>query len=123
MNRKLIALTLVMCITGSGFSTGLAAAVIDTQDAVSLQARELRVNAARATLARAEVRDAMIQLGVDPQQAQARVASLSEAELTALEGQLQKLPAGSGALAIVGAVFLVLLILEITGVVDIFKKL
>ena len=51
------------------------------------------------------------------------MASLSDAELAQLEGRLQQLPAGGSALGLVGAVFLVLLILEITGVVDIFKKL
>lgn len=103
--------------------TGVAAAVVDTQQAVVMQAREQRIAAASATLAREDVRSAMIELGVDPQQAQLRVASLSDAELTQLEGQLQQLPAGGSALGLVGAVFLVLLILEITGVVDIFKKL
>ena len=39
-----------------------------------------------------------------------------------VQGELDKLPAGGSALGIIGAVFLVLLILEITGVIDIFKK-
>ncbi len=123
MRKKLMAVALSGSLVCAGFSTGVAAAVIDTQQAVAMQAREQRVAAANATLAREDVRSAMIELGVDPQQAQLRVASLSDAELTQLEGQLQQLPAGGSALGLVGAVFLVLLILEITGVVDIFKKL
>jgi len=54
-------------------------------------------------------------------QAQARVASLSDLELAQLDGQLDSLPAG-GSLALVGAVFVVLMILEFTGVIDIFKR-
>ena len=123
MRKELMAVALSGSLVCAGFSTGVAAAVIDTQQAVAMQAREQRVAAANATLAREDVRSAMIELGVDPQQAQLRVASLSDAELTQLEGQLQQLPAGGSALGLVGAVFLVLLILEITGVVDIFKKL
>lgn len=123
MRKKLMAVALSGSLVCAGFSTGVAAAVIDTQQAVAMQAREQRVAAANATLAREDVRSAMIELGVDPQQAQLRVASLSDAELTQLEGQLQQLPAGGSALGLVGAVFLVLLILEITGVLDIFKKL
>jgi hypothetical protein len=123
MRKKLMAVALSGSLVCAGFSTGVAAAVIDTQQAVTMQAREQRVAAASATLAREDVRSAMIALGVDPQQAQLRVASLSDAELAQLEGQLQQLPAGGSALGLVGAVFLVLLILEITGVVDIFKKL
>ena len=123
MRKKLMAVALSGSLVCAGFSTGVAAAVVDTQQAVVMQAREQRIAAANATLAREDVRSAMIELGVDPQQAQLRVASLSDAELTQLEGQLQQLPAGGSALGLVGAVFLVLLILEITGVVDIFKKL
>jgi len=33
------------------------------------------------------------------------------------------LPAGADALAVIGIVFLVLLILELVGVIDIFKKI
>jgi len=100
MRKKLIALALSGSLVAAGFSTGVAAAVVDTQRAVSMDAREQRVAAA-----------------------QARVAALSDAELAQLEGRLQQLPAGGGALGVIGAVFLVLIILEITGVIDVFKKL
>ncbi|HQY68927.1 MAG TPA: PA2779 family protein [Pseudomonadales bacterium] len=123
MRKKLVAIALSGSLVCAGFSTGVAAAVIDTQQAVTMDAREQRIAAVSATLAREDVRSAMIELGVEPQQAQLRVASLSDAELARLEGQLQQLPAGGSALGLVGAVFLVLLILEITGVIDIFKKL
>ncbi len=122
MHRKLIAIALSTSLVCAGFSTGVAAAVIDTPQAVSMDAREQRIAEVSATLARDDVRAAMIELGVDPQQAQLRVASLSDAELAQLQGELDKLPAGGGALGLIGAVFLVLLILEITGVIDIFKK-
>ena len=123
MRKKLVAIALPGSLVCAGFSTGVAAAVIDTQQAVTMDAREQRIAAVSATLAREDVRSAMIELGVEPQQAQLRVASLSDAELARLEGQLQQLPAGGSALGLGGAVFLTLLILEITGVIDIFKKL
>jgi len=123
MRKKLIALALSGSLVCAGFSSGVAAAVIDTQQAATMDVREQRLAGVNATLAREDVRRAMIGLGVDPAEAQQRVASLSDAELTRLEGQLQQLPAGGTALGLVGAVFLVLLLLEITGVVDIFKKL
>lgn len=123
MRKKLIAVALSGSLVAAGFSTGVAAAVVDTQRAVSMDAREQRVAAAQATLAREDVRAAMIELGVDPAEARLRVAALSDAELAQLEGRLQQLPAGGGALGVIGAVFLVLIILEITGVIDVFKKL
>lgn len=123
MRKKLIALALSGSLVCAGFSSGVAAAVIDTQQAATMDVREQRLAGVNATLAREDVRNAMIGLGVDPAEAQQRVASLSDAELTQLDGQLQQLPAGGTALGLVGAVFLVLLLLEITGVIDIFKKL
>ena len=64
----------------------------------------------------------MVRLGADPLQADARVASLSDAELMKLQGQLDRLPAGGDALAVIGIVFIVLLILELTGVTNIFNR-
>lgn len=39
-----------------------------------------------------------------------------------MQGQVDRLPAGGSALAVIGVVFVVLLILELVGVIDIFKK-
>jgi len=63
----------------------------------------------------------MIALGVDPGQARLRVSSLSDTELDQLAGELETLPAGGDILALIGAVFVVLLILELTGVINVFK--
>ena len=38
-----------------------------------------------------------------------------------IEGQIDSLPAGADAIAVLGVVFLVLLVLEVTGVINIFK--
>lgn len=123
MRKKLMAVVLSGSLVCAGFSSGVAAAVIDTQQAVTMDVRERRIAGVSAALAREGVREAMIELGVDPAEAYLRVASLSDTELAQLEDGLQQLPAGGGALGVIGAVFLVLLLLEITGVVDVFKKL
>jgi hypothetical protein len=93
-----------------------------TQEAIAVENRATIADA-EAKLAREDVQQAMIALGVDPAQARTRVSSLSDEELSRLNGQLDSLPAGGNeVLAIIGIVFLVLLILEVTGIVDIFKK-
>ena len=46
----------------------------------------------------------------------------SDQELHQLAVDMRNAPAGGDALALIGAVFVVLLILELTGVIDIFKK-
>lgn len=122
MIKKIISLILSATLLFAGFTTHLAAAVVTTQQAITIEQRQGSVNLVQAKLQRAEVQQAMIELGVDPQQALVRVASLSDQELAELNNQLDSLPAGGGALALIGAVFLVLLILEITGVINIFNK-
>ena len=99
------------------------AGVIGTQQAMSAELRSAKETQVRSSLARDDVRQVMQQMGVDPADADARVASLSDAELLQLEGQLDRLPAGGDALAVIGVVFLVLLILELVGVTNIFNRI
>jgi len=75
-------------------------------------------------LARDDVRQQMRDLGVDPEEAEARVAAMSDAEVQELAGKLENAKAGEGPLgAIVGAavfVFVVLLITDILCFTDVF---
>jgi hypothetical protein len=64
-----------------------------------------------------------MQLGIDPAVAELRVNALTPSEIAQLQPQLDSLPAGGDALlAIVGVVFVVLIILELVGVTNIFTK-
>lgn len=75
-------------------------------------------------LARDDVRQQMQDLGVDPEEAEARVAAMSDAEVQELAGKLENAKAGEGPLgAIIGAavfVFIVLLITDILCFTDVF---
>lgn len=83
--------------------------------------------AAAAPQAGLSERDALVaelvRLGVEPLEAQQRVAALSPDEVAAVQGRLDQLPAGGFVGAIVGAaliVFLVLLITDIAGLTNVF---
>jgi hypothetical protein len=53
-----------------------------------------------------------------------RVARLTDEELALLAGQFDELPAGGiGIFEVLGITFLVLLVLELTGVINIFQKI
>ena len=73
-------------------------------------------------MARDDVRAKLAELGVNAADLDGRLAALSPAELSMLADKLDEAPAGGDALAVIGIVFVVLLILELTGVIDIFKK-
>lgn len=122
MLKHLISLILSTTILFAGFTGPVDAAVVGTQQAMSIEQRQGTINHIQAELQRADVQQAMISMGVDPEQALLRVSSLSDQELAQLDTQIDELPAGGGALALIGAVFVVLLILEITGVINIFNK-
>jgi hypothetical protein len=98
------------------------AQIIGTLTAVESQQRAHDLETVNGAMAREEVREQMTALGVDAQQIDARLAAMTDAELRQLAGEIESMPAGGDALAVIGIVFLVLLILEAVGVIDIFKK-
>lgn len=121
--RRVLAALTTACFLTLGFQSA-GAGVIGTEQFLAGTERAAQLDRVEAALARADVQAALVRLGVDPAAAGERAASLSDADLARVAGQLDSLPAGGdGLLAVIGVVFVVLLILEITGVTDIFKKL
>jgi len=122
LTRTFVALLAVM-LGVSGMLSTASAAVVGTR-AVMLQAeRADTVVRVQAALDRDAVQQQLVAYGVDVESAKARIAALSDAELRRLDGRLAELPAGAGALEVIGIVFVVLLILELVGVTDIFKAI
>ena len=117
--KKTLCFILSFTLLWGGVATTAGAAVISTGDVVSAQDRQLHLN----QLARADLQDVMVSLGVDPADARLRVNALSNAELATLSARIDELPAGGNILALIGAVFVVLLILDLTGVTNVFKNI
>lgn len=109
------------CLLGIGVPRHAVAEVIGTGEFLAMAERDAQIAVVEAALARTEVQSQLERLGVGIDQALERVAALSQAELAALAGNIEEMPAGSGALAVIGVVFLVLVILEVVGVIDVFK--
>jgi uncharacterized protein DUF6627 len=123
--RRFVALTVAgVMFALTGPIDAARAALVTTEQALepaaALDARA-RVD---AFLARDDVRRQMAALGVDPLEAASRVASLSDAEVRKIAGQLDRLPAGQSAVAaVIGAVvliFLVLLVTDLLGLTSVF---
>ncbi|WP_340119598.1 PA2779 family protein [Pelagibius sp. 7325] len=82
-----------------------------TEDA-SLASDRDRLN---TLMQRGEVRQELQRQGIDPDEAAARVAALSDAEVAQVTARLDELPAGQSAIGvIVGAAVLVFIILLVT---------
>lgn len=92
------------------------AAMVSTGDAIaadsSIATDRDRLN---ALMQREEVRQEMQRHGIDPDEAAARVAALSDAEVAEVTAKLDELPAGQNAIGIiVGAAVLIFLVLLVT---------
>ena len=127
MNRLLkttiVAPTLLLFSLMTLWLPAANAAVLGTGMAGSRSMTGQTDDSIQVFLSKESVRSQLIQMGVDPDQANARIASLAPGERQLLEEKIAELPAGAGAIEVMGIVFLVLLILELVGVTDIFKKI
>jgi hypothetical protein len=127
---RIIGAPLAVLVAVSSYPvTGARAALVGTEQAVSgtpapagdAQAQREQV---ASFLKREDVRRQIEAMGVDPKEADARVASLSDAEVAKLAGRIDQIPAGAGAAAvfiILGIIFAVLLALDLLGVTHVFK--
>ncbi len=100
----------------------VSAGMINTSDALAADLREQQITQISQLIQTEEVAQQLLSYGVDAADVQLRLASLSDAELQQLHDQLESAEAGGDAVAVIGVVFLVLLILELVGVTDIFKS-
>jgi len=120
---KVLILFLTLQLSGFGLPLLAGAAMVETRDLLAREDATGRIERIRATLSDERLRQAFLNLGVEPAAVEGRLDGLTAEELSSLEAGLTGLPAGGDSvLAIIGVVFLVLLILEIVGVTDIFKK-
>ena len=98
------------------------AAMVGTGTAINMKQRAEYVSDIRVWLAQDKVRDQLVAMGVDPDDAGKRVAGMTGEELRTLHEKIEALPAGAGVVAVIGIVFIVLLILELVGVTHVFSN-
>ncbi len=106
-----------------GFAQVAPAGVIGTAYMLDEESRVASLSRIEVLLAREDVGKQLEAFGVDRATVLERLNGLSNAELLELEGQIESQVAGGDILAVIGIVFVVLLILELVGVTDIFKSI
>jgi hypothetical protein len=111
-----------LCLINLGTPVIASAGIIGTQTVIEANQRDADLATIHAGLDRAEVRQQFAALGVDAGVVEARLATLTDAEVATLADRMDQMPAGGDLLAVIGIVFVILLILELVGVIDIFKK-
>lgn len=118
-----IMVALFMLVISGPFQS-VFAAMIGTETVMEAsQGQEARTRI-KQLIEREDVRQALINQGIDPREAGARIDSLSDTEAIRVGAKLDQLPAGSGALEVFLIVsliaFIILLITDIMGYTDIF---
>jgi hypothetical protein len=126
MMIKPVSFILIVSIFSLDFSVQTATAqMIGTDTVIAVQKQDAHRERVVAFLGRDDVKQAMVQRGVDAAEAQQRVSSLSDQELTKMSRAIEQLPAGGdgGIGTIIGAavfIFVVLLITDIVGLTHVF---
>jgi hypothetical protein len=111
--KRLISSLLIVCLAGLGLP--VHAGMLPADAANPERLRVLTV------LERSDVQAALQVHGVSSADVKARVAAMTDDEVTQLAGQIDSLPAGgSDVLTIILVVFIVLLITDLLGLTHIF---
>ena len=124
-SKRVVVVAMAMLMAMTSMPIGVAKAEMVTTDQV-IERSDSAEDRTRVMdfMLRENVQQQFTTLGVDPEEAVRRVASLSDEEIREIAGRLEELPAGEGGVgAIVGAIliiFLVLLITDLLGYTDVF---
>jgi hypothetical protein len=114
--RRMVAGIVIVCLGSTGLVLPAHAGIVSSEALVAGTQQERLAS----LLQRSDVRARLQAYGVDPVQAQERVAALSDEEAARLAAQIDELPAGGDALSVALIVFLVLLFTDIMGYTKIF---
>ena len=117
-NGIVIAITLAaMLVT----SLPVTAGIVGTERMAAQETRSHTLDRIDVVLAGEAVASQLADWGVAPEMVRERMAALSDAELQKLAASMETDPAG-GVLVVIGVVFVVLIILELVGVTNIFRR-
>ncbi len=124
-SKRVVAVAMATLMAVTSMPIGVAKAEMVTTDQVIEQVNPPEDHTrVMDFMLRDDVQQQLTTLGVDPEEAARRVASLSDEEIQQIAGRLEELPAGqNGVAAVVGVIliiFLVLLVTDLLGLTDVF---
>ncbi len=96
------------------------AAFLNSDQVAQMQAATEAKASLLMTIARTDVQQRLIALGVDPAQVEQRISQLTPDELQRLNQRMAELPAGAGVLELVVFIFLIFIITDMLGATDVF---
>lgn len=124
--RRMLAEVAIALVLIAGLPVGVAQAGLVTTDEVIALTYDADASRAKvsAFMARADVERQLAALGVEPAEAEARIAALSDAEIQAVAGKIDQLPAGGSifvtAAIVAGVLLFILIITDLAGITNVF---
>ncbi len=123
-SARWMARLMAVCLSFAGFMHSANATLVSTEQVAAAEgvtsAAEQRAHV-EALLTRADVAAALQERGIDMDQAKARVAALTDAEVAHVAHTLDTAPAGAGdVLGVIVFIFVLLLITDILGFTKVF---
>jgi hypothetical protein len=124
--RKTITIFIIVTfIAFSIISAPARAAMVDTGEIFKQNQHDFSQKRINMFLERSEVHKHLVDWGINPDEAKARVDSLTDEEIENIASRMDQLPAGGDAVgAIIGAaliVFIILLVTDILGFTNVFS--
>lgn len=120
--KRMICSVLAISMLSMGLHGIAAAGIITTTDLVQAQHIQQEKERIQEWMAREDVRDQLVLMGVNVDEAKSRVDSMTDQEVQLMAAKMDEMPAGSGVLEVLVIVALVWVILELTGVTDLTPK-
>lgn len=119
--KRIMVWIVSVSLLGASLPTVSYAGMIGAETLIQTQQTDSPRARVEEFISRDSVRAQLMALGADPVEVSGRLAALTDEELRELGQNINTVPAG-GILAVIGITFVVLLVLELTGTIDIFKK-
>lgn len=119
--KKMFVHTMITALVFVGFTQTVQAAMISTEQVVSVAAAQQNRAKINATFERADVQVELQKMGITADEAKARVAALTDAETASIAHRVDAIPAGGD--GIIGAlifIFVLLLVTDILGLTKVF---
>lgn len=117
--KTALAFALAVQITAVG--TMAQAQMISTDTAIERSAAQMDRASLMAELQKDDVREEIIRLGVSPEEAEARLAALSDTEVKAMLREIDEQRAGAGVVETIGTIFIILLITDLLCLTRLFN--
>ena len=119
--KKMFVHTLITALVFVGFTQTVQAAIISTEQVVTVAAAQQNRAKIAATFERADVQAELQKMGITTEEAQARVAALTDAETASIAHRVDSIPAGGdGIIGTLIFIFVLLLVTDILGLTKVF---